>query len=116
MTKRSYLDFLENIEEEEDQLGEEIIIICSSVAALESVALERSSPLLQIRWRSAYLLQLAVAEGSFVVEYRVDPRGFDILHALLERDLEVNQENFQLMLDFEKEMLPHEEFDRQHRL
>ena len=33
---------------------------------------------------SDYLLNLAVTEGSFLAEYRVDPRGFDILHELLD--------------------------------
>jgi hypothetical protein len=35
---------------------------------------------------------LAIAEGSFVAEYRVDPKGFDILHQLLSPILSVNTE------------------------
>ena len=45
---------------------------------------QRSSALSRKRWDSEYLLNLAVNEGSFVAEYRVDPRGFDVLHQLLE--------------------------------
>ena len=43
----------------------------------------RSSPLFRKRWDSDYLLGLARNEGSFIAEYRVDPRGFGILHELL---------------------------------
>ena len=44
---------------------------------------QRSSPLFRKRWDSDYLLGLARNEGSFIAEYRVDPRGFGILHEIL---------------------------------
>jgi hypothetical protein len=35
------------------------------------------------RWYSEYLVDLAVKEGTFTTEYRVNPRGFDeLLHFL----------------------------------
>ena len=40
---------------------------------------------------SAYLVDLARNEGSFLAEYRVDPRGFDTLLELLRPALERNE-------------------------
>ena len=40
------------------------------------------------RWDSQYLRSLAVNEGSFLAEYRVDPGGFDILHDILESSIQ----------------------------
>ena len=48
---------------------------------------ERASPLFRKRWDSIYLRDLAANEGSFVAEYRVDPRGFEILTELLESSI-----------------------------
>ena len=41
------------------------------------------------RWNSEYLRNLAVQEGSFVAEYRLDPVGFDELVSILEPSLQV---------------------------
>ena len=49
---------------------------------------ERSSPLHRRRWESERLIDLAQREGSFVAEYRLDPRGFDMLLNLIRADLE----------------------------
>ena len=51
----------------------------------------RSGSLLRIRWQSEYLRNLAMREGSFITEYRLDPGGFDILCELLRDDLKVDQ-------------------------
>ena len=48
---------------------------------------ERASPIFRKRWDSLYLRDLAAKEGSFVAEYRVDPRGFEILTELLESSI-----------------------------
>ncbi len=44
------------------------------------------------RWRSEYLRNLAINEGSFVDEYRLDPGGFDHLLQMLMPDLNTNQD------------------------
>ena len=41
------------------------------------------------RWNCEYLRNLAVQEGSFVAEYRLDPVGFDELVSILEPSLQV---------------------------
>jgi hypothetical protein len=48
---------------------------------------ERASPLFRKRWDSVYLRDLAVNEGSFLAEYRVDPRGFQLPNELLEESI-----------------------------
>lgn len=48
---------------------------------------ERASPKFRKRWDSLHLRDLAAKEGSFVAEYRVDPRGFEILTELLESSI-----------------------------
>jgi hypothetical protein len=50
----------------------------------------RSSSLHRTRWNSFKLRRLAVKEGSFVAEYRVSPREFDVLHQLLQHELTPN--------------------------
>ena len=50
----------------------------------------RSSCLYRKRWDSEYLVNLAQQEGSFVAEYRVSPREFDMLNTLLSDNLKVN--------------------------
>lgn len=52
--------------------------------------LKRNSSLFRKRWDSDYLRSLAVNEGSFLAEYRVDPGGFDILHDILENSIQRN--------------------------
>jgi DDE superfamily endonuclease len=47
----------------------------------------RSSSLFRKRWDCEYLRGLARDEGSFLAEYRVDPRGFDILHEILDASI-----------------------------
>ena len=54
-------------------------------------ALYRETKLYRKRWDEDYLWYLAVNENSFVTEYRLDPRSFDILHELLRPLLEVNE-------------------------
>jgi hypothetical protein len=63
-------------------------------AASVAVLLEgigRDKKLYRKRWDSEYLRELAIKEGSFLSEYRVDPGGFDILVTLLEKDLTRNE-------------------------
>ena len=56
-----------------------------------NLAVIRQPSLFRKRWDSSYLLELANREKSFVAEYRLDNRSFDILHTLLDPLLEVNQ-------------------------
>ena len=42
------------------------------------------------RWDSDYLRSLAIKEGSFTAEYRMDPVAFMKLHSLLESTLQVD--------------------------
>ena len=53
--------------------------------------MSRNLSLHRQRWQSDYLLNRASNEGSFVAEYRVDPRGFDELIEMLTPSLQVNQ-------------------------
>jgi hypothetical protein len=48
---------------------------------------ERASPLFRKRWVSVYVRDLPVNEGSFLAEYRVDSRGFQLLNELLEESI-----------------------------
>ncbi len=63
-----------------------MIILCL-LGAIAQKALDeekmKSGALFRKRWDSEYLLQLACNENSFVAEYRVDPKGFDILVEIL---------------------------------
>jgi hypothetical protein len=78
----NFLDQEHNILEDDDHLIP--IVITSS-------QIERAPSLFRKRWQSAYLVDLAQREGSFLAEYRVDAGGFDILHQLLDPILSVNK-------------------------
>ncbi len=58
--------------------------------SVQSSVIARERKFLRRRWDSEYLLNLAEKEGSFVAEYRVDPKSFDILVGLLEPRLQRN--------------------------
>ena len=68
---------------EEDEIINNVMIM--------NLAVIRQPSLFRKRWDSSYLLELANREKSFVAEYRLDNRSFDILHTLLDPLLEVNQ-------------------------
>ncbi len=42
------------------------------------------------RWDSDYLVNLAITEGTFVTEYRLDPRTFDMLLVYMEPYLKID--------------------------
>ena len=78
----------------DDEESEDDIDALLSPFLLRSVH-ERNSALFRKYWDSSYLVNLAVNEGSFILEYRLDPGGFDLLHQLLSSSLErdVSQSN-----------------------
>ena len=53
--------------------------------------LYRYPSLFRKRWDCQYLLELANKENSFIAEYRLNNKCFDILHNLLQPMLEVDQ-------------------------
>ena len=59
-----------------------------SFATSERNVHKRNSSLFRKRWDSSYLVDLAVNEGSFISEYRLDPGGFDLLNQFLSSSLE----------------------------
>lgn len=75
------LEFLKDLGIAHDDDSDDIECIVFPFLLLRSH--QRNSSIFRKRWDSDYLLRLAVNEGSFLAEYRVDPRGFDILHELL---------------------------------
>lgn len=52
--------------------------------------MERSPTLWRRRWDSKYLIDLAEEEESFLGEYRMDPKSFDVLVQVLGPSLDVN--------------------------
>ena len=84
-----YLRDLADDEESEDDI--EALLLPFLLRSLH----QRNSALFRKRWDSSYLVNLAVNEGSFTSEYRLDPGGFDLLHQLLSSSLErdVSQSN-----------------------
>ena len=74
----------------DDEESEDDIDALLSPFLLRSVH-ERNSALFRKYWDSSYLVDLAVNEGSFISEYRLDPGGFNLLNQLLssgsERDV-----------------------------
>ena len=50
----------------------------------------RSEKFVRTRWQEGYLRDLAEKENSFVAEYRLDPKSFDLLSEMFEMDLNVN--------------------------
>ena len=56
----------------------------------------RSTSFYRKRWDSAYLRNLAERENSFVAEYRLVPRQFDILHEMISPLLEKKKKNYQV--------------------
>lgn len=74
------LNFLaDSLEEAKDQDDMDILFI----PLIQRHFHKRKPCLFRKRWDSEYLVNLAVNEGSFVSEYRLDPGGFDILNDLL---------------------------------
>jgi len=61
----------------------------SAVVSTE-MGLYREQALFRRRWDDTYLIGLAEREGSFVAEYRMDLRGFDILTQMLEEVMPVD--------------------------
>jgi hypothetical protein len=51
----------------------------------------RSPSLFRQRWQSTYLRALAENENSFISEYRLSPRQFDVLVHMLQPALEINE-------------------------
>lgn len=72
------------------------IAVVAAVAALVSqystLKRTRTPSMFRKRWDSEYLLNLAQQESTFVREYRVTPKGFDILLELLYDYLKVDEE------------------------
>lgn len=81
----SDLQYLRDLAEEDDSDDELEALLTPFL--LRNVH-QRNSALFRKRWDSAYLVDLAVNEGSFISEYRVDPGGFDVLNQLLSSSLE----------------------------
>jgi hypothetical protein len=50
----------------------------------------RDAKLSRLRWNCDYLVDLAINEKTFVAEYRLDPRSFDLLGDILKDDLSVD--------------------------
>ena len=65
----------------------EDIQFLSSVDDNRPLKVPRNSCIFRKRWDSYYLRNLAIQEGSFMAEYRLDPAGFDILVELLHDQL-----------------------------
>ena len=59
---------------------------------LELPKIEKSGSFFRKRWDEEYLVRLAEQERSFVSEYRVCPRGFQLLIELLGPDLVIDTE------------------------
>lgn len=72
-----YLHKLADDEESDDEM-DELLFPC-----LLRLHRQRNSSLFRKRWDISYLVNLAVNEGSFLSEYRVDPGGFDVLLRIL---------------------------------
>ena len=71
---------LQKILDEEDRM--QFLLLCK-IKRFKSPSFYRE------RWNCEYLRNLAVQEGSFVAEYRLDPGGFDELVSILEPHLQV---------------------------
>jgi hypothetical protein len=72
----------------EDVLREEEEVLSIVVSTFKRF---KSPSFFRERWNSEYLRNLAICEGSFVDEYRLDPGGFDHLLQLLMPSLSVNE-------------------------
>ena len=72
--------FLQNLADDEDSDDEMDALLFPCLVRLHR---QRNSSLFRKRWDSSYLVNLAVNEGSFLSEYRVDPGGFDVLLKIL---------------------------------
>jgi hypothetical protein len=84
---------IESWDEVEKEQNEYLKRICTAVLVVTLPSLlekeSRVKSMFRKRWDSDYLVDLAVNEGSFIAEYRVDPEGFDILHEMLYPMLDV---------------------------
>jgi DDE superfamily endonuclease len=79
------LQYLLSLDDDQDSDDDDIAVLLPCL--LRNVH-RRSSSLFRKRWDSSYLVNLAVNEGSFISEYRLDPGGFDVLHQILGSSLE----------------------------
>jgi hypothetical protein len=63
---------------------------CASSIIFDSSKRFRKSPIPRLRWNQPYLRRLSIDENSFVSEYGVTPKGFDLLLQMLQPRLEVD--------------------------
>ncbi len=68
---------------QEDDEDEMYLLSCNII--------ERERKFLRRRWDSKYLIDLAQREGSFIAEYRVDPKGYDILVDMIDHKINRNE-------------------------
>lgn len=78
------MEILDQMLDEDYEMAEAVLLLCDETVY-------RSSPLYRKRWDCNYLVNLAVAEGSFLAEYRLGPREFDTLHSILHDAIAVDQ-------------------------
>ena len=83
---KTYYDIWGSFNVEDDEEDEELEDMAMVVASCYQQ--ERSSALYRRRWDDNYLINLAIQEGSFVSEYRLDLKSFDVLETMLRSDLE----------------------------
>jgi hypothetical protein len=79
------LQYLLSLDDDQDSDDDDIAVLLPCL--LRNVH-RRSSSLFRKGWDSSYLVNLAVNEGSFISEYRLDPGGFGVLHQILGSSLE----------------------------
>jgi predicted GNAT family acetyltransferase len=77
----------------EDDEEEELELVLFLVETSNNTKLNRSSSVFhRQRWESEYLVNLAIQEGTFVSDYRMGPREFDIIHTLIGDRLKGNEQ------------------------
>ena len=79
--------YLQNLADDEESDDEMDALLFPCLVRLHR---QRNSSLFRKRWDSSYLINLAVNEGSFLSEYRVDPGGFDVLLNILGNSIQRN--------------------------
>jgi predicted GNAT family acetyltransferase len=84
-----YSQFEAIFEEDEE---EELELVLFLVETSNHPKLNRSSVFHRQRWESEYRVNLAIQEGTFVFEYRMGPREFDIIHTLIGDRLKGNEQ------------------------
>eukprot|EP01031_Cornospumella_fuschlensis_P004203 gene4203-5255_t len=90
----------EDLEDFDDFLDD--ILLLTALGKRCRDVIGRAPALFRRRWESQYLKDLAEREGSFMAEYRVDPKGFDILHQLLDPLLQANSKMASLAMSKSK--------------